>query len=98
MMHEDVIGLSHTWGFAVWPPAGRMSSSRLWPRLRFERKVRMDHTLSGKAVASVRAIWSGASPRSARTTRSCELAIKYLDGEGQGRPALPYQSCRRGLP
>lgn len=70
-----------------------MSSSRLWPRLRIWEKSRDGPHPLWKAVASVRAIWSGASPRSLLGplgAASWPLStLASLGGGGQGRPALP---------
>lgn len=74
MMREDVIGLSHL-GLCSLATSGQdvivqaLASTEIW-----EKSRDGPHPL-WKAVASVRAIWSGASPRPARATRSCELAI-----------------------
>lgn len=64
MMHEGRDRLTAPGALQSGHQQRKMSSSRLWPRLRFWKKSRDGPHPLWTAVASVRAIWSGASPRS----------------------------------
>lgn len=84
MMQEDVIGLSQAGALQSGHQQVEMSSSRLRPRLRIERKVGMGHTLSGR-------LWHrceqfGAEPTS--LLGPLGAASSSLSSRGQGRLAL----------
>lgn len=73
-----------------------MSSSRLWPRLRFGRKVGMDHTLSGR-------LWHrceqfGAEPACALLGPLGAASWPLSTWVVKAKAALRYQTLDRGLP